>query len=634
MNIAAGVPTGSVYTDKATTEGKSLAPSDPQSGNTGYNRSTADDDTHNVSLESTSLQNKVIVDTSESSTLLNNVAIGEVVTYRLPFVFPAGITRAVTIADELPDGLEYIPGTAQLDRDTTDITTQANPGGINGNAPGSPVAVTLVPATGAVTLYLGNVTSQNGAHQLILTLKCLVKNITTNNSGTPLNDRSRIQWQDDDGTPYTTTGNPLTVTVVEPIPAIDKTADPLSGEAGDLITFTLKLSNSGNATAFDWEFKDPLPVVNYADPQFVSADISNAPGAVVSFCTGETDYFNGNNLCGRISSVDPGEWVLITYTAKLAQTVVFGQTVNNTATFTTTSLPGDKGTGDATPGDPGTTTGERTGGGTGPNDLRGQDSTSQTILVPTMSKIILSPQSWYGIGAEVTYQITVGVPSGTTGNFLVKDELPAGLTYVDGSASVAAPAGFSPATPVFNWDSGTRIITWNFGTVVQQPPAGNLVITYKARVENILTNQDGVPLPNKATFTYGSPATSITSSKTITVGEPNLYLEKSPQTTPVALVAGATIRYRVEFRNDGHTTAYQANWEDVLPFVSAGPPVNGLGNISNPGLVIVTGEVSANNIIDRTHHRGLDHHDRQQQQRQDLAARVPDVARQPFLCGI
>lgn len=594
VKIAPNVPTGSVYTDKTTVEGWNLKPSDPRAKDTNYDRSTSGSDTYDITIESTSLLAKVITATSEPLTPGASVAIGEVVTYRLPFLFPAGTTLNVTIGDELPAGLAYLPGTATLDRDSDNITMANNPGGINGGTPGVPVPVTLTSVANGVELALGNVSSLQGSHRLFLSLQCLVKNIATSNNGSQLKDRPRLRWQDVDGQTYRSAGDWVTVAVVEPLPTIDKTASPLSGQGGDTVTFAVQLCNRGATSAFDWIFRDPLPSY-YASPQVLDIDTSGAPEASASFCSGQSGYFSATTLCGMLTRVDAGHCVTVRYSAILTAGVVFGQTLENTATYTTTSLPGGHGTDNATSGSPGTDTGERTGSGTGPNDLRGQDSAQGTIAVPSMTKAVVAPRSWYAIGDMVTYQITVGVPSGSTSSFVAKDVLPAGLVYVDGSAQVTVPTGFTPdPPPTADWNGATRTVTWNFGNVRLEPPAANLIITYRARVENILANQDGTMLTNNASLTYGTPAQTITSTRTVTVGEPNLFIQKTPQTTPVDLVAGSTVRYRVEFRNNGHTTAYQADWEEVLPFVSGGPPVNGLGEIANPTLAIVTGSVTLN----------------------------------------
>jgi len=51
------------------------------------------------------------------------------------------------------------------------------------------------------------------------------------------------------------------------------------------------------------------------------------------------------------------------------------------------------------------------------------------------------------------------------------------------------------------------------------------------------------------------------------------------------------IRYRVEIWNNGHTTAWQMDWRDVLPYLA---PNNGLYNITNPALTVVSGTIYKN----------------------------------------
>ncbi len=595
VDIAPDVTTGSVFTDMSTVKGWNLKPSDPEAEDQAYDRPTSGSDTYDITIESTSLMAKVITATSEPSTPGASVAIGEVVTYRLPFLFPAGTTPNVTIGDELPAGLKYIPGTAMLDRDSDNITMTGNPGGINVSAPGVPVPVTLATVANGVELALGDVSSQKGSHRLFLSLQCVVKNVATSNNGSQLKDRPRLRWEDGSGQTYHSAGDWVTVAVVEPDPTIEKTASPLSGEGGDTITFTVKLCNQGTTSAFDWIFRDPLPSY-FASPQVIEIDTSEASEATASHCSGQSGYFSATTLCGMLDRVDAGHCVTVRYSAVLTAGVVFGQTLENTATFTTTSLPGGHGTDNATSGSPGTDTGERTGSGTGPNDLRGQDSTQGTISVPSMTKTVEAPRSWYAIGDMVYYRITVGVPSGSTSSFVVKDVLPTGLVYVEDSALVTVPDGFtSEFSPDVDWNGTSRTVTWNFGDISLEPPAADVIITYRARVQNILANQDGTTLTNNASLTYGTPAQTITSTRMVTVGEPNLFIQKTPQTTPVDLMAGSTVRYRVEFRNNGHTTAYQAAWEEVLPFVSA--PNNGLGDIDNLTLSIVNGSVTHNGTV-------------------------------------
>ncbi len=575
--------TGSTYTNMASVQGWSLPPSDSESTNPAYDRNTSDTATDDITGDATVLNSKVLVGSSESDTTDPDLAVGEVAYYRINYEFPAGETRNVTIVDELPEGLEYIPGTAALDRDSTDITCVEDPGGINGNVPGNPVTVTLNNVSGGVGIDLGNISSLNGSHIYTLTLACVVKNIATNNSGTELRDRGRIDWETASGTSQSSSGNYISVFVAEPVPSISKTANPMSPQqGGDRITFELTICNNASdpyaAPSYDWVFADALPpeYENFGD---VSWD-AGTTGAVI------TAAFSGNILTGTIDKLDPGECITVSYQADLVESVQYGDTIVNTATFTTTSIPGTNGS--DTPGTPGSETGERTGAG-GVNDLNGSDNAQIIIDRPTIDKEIITPESWYPIGMVETQQLTIGVPVGTTDNFVVTDVLPEGLRYVDGTQNVTPPTGFTPVSPAFSWDSGSRTLTWDFGTVDQNPPSGNIVITYDVVVENIMGNQRGTTLVNTAQLTYdGGSAGPV--STTMTVGEPNLYMEKTPQTNPTGIVdAGDSIRFRVQVWNNGVTTAYQVDWKDILP--------DGLFEIDNGtlGLTIVSGDVYLNN---------------------------------------
>jgi fimbrial isopeptide formation D2 family protein/uncharacterized repeat protein (TIGR01451 family) len=209
-----------------------------------------------------------------------------------------------------------------------------------------------------------------------------------------------------------------------------------------------------------------------------------------------------------------------------------------------------------------------------------------------LQKSLLTPQAWFAIGDTATFSLRLTVPAGDTNNFVVTDNLPVGLVYVDGSQRVQSPVGFSSSKPpLFSWDSTTRKLVWDFGDVQQTVATGNLVITYDVRVENVISNQDGIVLSNNASLTYGDNQHIGPVEASLTVGEPNLYLEKTPQTTPVDLQAGDSLRYRVEFWNNGHTTAWQMDWRDVLPNPAGD---DGLYLIRNASLTVVAGDVSKN----------------------------------------
>ncbi len=587
--VRADVVTGSSYVNPASVTG------DSQSGVVPEQRTTTANASATASVPSTTA-NKVVAATSENSTDPGDanantnppVAIGEVITFRLSFSLPEGVTRNVTLADVLPSGLEHVPGTAFLVRNSTALAAANNPGNINAAAPGVPVPVTLSGTTGEVSLALGDVTNSDNNNSTTetydLILGVVVQNVATNNAGTSLVDVGRIRYNNFNNVTQQVDTAPRTVHVAEPQLSVDKSVSPTTAAGGDTVTFTLVISNTASganaASAFDWTITDTLPV-QYLSPS-VSSVNTGGTGAVVAA------GFVGNTLNATIDQLDPGESITITYTATVDPGVSYAQVITNTANAVATSLPGPNGTGGVTPGAPGSSTGERTGSG-GVNDLTAQDSAQVTVDAPSLTKVTVNPQSYTPVLGTATFRITAAAPVGTTNNLVFTDTLASGLEYVPGSLNVSLPPGAtssnSPLTdsnPAFFTQSGSTL-TFNFGTVVV-PTAGAIQITYDVRVRNILANQDGVILGNSALMQFSDPNTPgtitvgpVATPDPVRVGEPNLTLYKFAISGAVGSDAGDTVRWRVVLQNSGHTPAYRLNWQDVLP--------NGLYQISN---IVVT----------------------------------------------
>src|SRR5690606_1548324 len=104
--------------------------------------------------------------------------------------------------------------------------------------------------------------------------------------------------------------------------------------------------------------------------------------------------------------------------------------------LTWTSLPGERGTGDATPGDPGDADGERTGAGGPPNNYSDSDSDTLDIFGFSPGKTLRATSEAHtdgdrvAVGEVVTYRLVVDVAEGVTSNVTVVDRLPPGLQYL------------------------------------------------------------------------------------------------------------------------------------------------------------------------------------------------------------
>ncbi|MCB1803905.1 MAG: isopeptide-forming domain-containing fimbrial protein, partial [Candidatus Competibacteraceae bacterium] len=107
--VRADVITGSSFTNTAAVDG------DSQTGTVTGERASSDTGMDSVTTAG-STAGKTLISTSESWTAGNDVAIGEVLTYRGSFQLPEGLTQAdgILITDTLPAGFQFLTGTASI----------------------------------------------------------------------------------------------------------------------------------------------------------------------------------------------------------------------------------------------------------------------------------------------------------------------------------------------------------------------------------------------------------------------------------------------------------------------------------------------------------------------------------------
>src|SRR5262249_3851902 len=149
----------------------------------------------------------------------------------------------------------------------------------------------------------------------------------------------------------------------------------------DTVAYTVTFTNTGTATAFDAHLVDWLP-----------ADLLLTQSSVTVTAAGSTWAFWSLTNVGfdlHLNQVTMGEQVTVAFNATLQQTATPNEVIANTATLTYGSLPGGTGTapnptGSATPGTPGSATGERDGSGTISTDTY-RAMAAATVNVPNVS---------------------------------------------------------------------------------------------------------------------------------------------------------------------------------------------------------------------------------------------------------
>ncbi len=369
-------------------------------------------------IESPPVVRKSIVATSEAHTPGSNVAIGEIVRYRVYVSLgetPTGVpTSNVQIRDFLPTGLSFLnDGTARygfISSNGANLTSSTLGGaGIIGNETtlASLLSSSLTgifgdadlsllntgSATGDPIIYvsgqdiffrlgdISNADRDNNVEYVVIEYNVLVTNQTSNQAATNLdnyvtalandvyidivNDANGDGLGNGEATIVVNPANPTNlptarVTVVEPNIQIVKN---VIATDGFVVTYQLTITNTntGNTTtAFNTRILDILNATNFG---LNTGSVSIAPGTA----TGITNGTAGNTVDLTIDTFPVGNTVTITYTVNVLVTPTGVNTLVNVGTTTTTGLPGAQGTlpffgtTATTIGASGTATGERNG---------------------------------------------------------------------------------------------------------------------------------------------------------------------------------------------------------------------------------------------------------------------------------
>ena len=258
-----------------------------------------------------------------------------------------------------------------------------------------------------------------------------------------------------------------------------------------------------------------------------------------------------------------------------------GQIITNTAAATWTSLPGD-------------VPGERTGAG-GVDDHADADAATVTVPAATIDKRAVAGDHAPSVlpdvvvGETVSYAVDLTFPEGVTGPFDLVDDIPAGMAYVTGSASVD-DSGLAGTLSAFDVDEPTGdgadlTVTFTGDTTVTADgdPANNSVtVTYQLVVLDVVGNGDGTELTNTASAFGDSDAVTVTAVR------PDLSIDKDDG--DATGTAGGTVVYTLSYANDGGIAAPSAVVTEVVPDgvlfssdrVDAGLDLCGRGGAGHP----------------------------------------------------
>jgi len=578
---------------------------------------------------------KTIVSTDQTATAGSDVAVGETVRYRLTAEIPYGDLSDVVLRDLLPTGMRFTgnANVALVSSAGTQLTSSTLAAGAQATGPVAAVTPAFALPDAAVSASesanndtynsgtdiffklgnLSNTETNSGIASVVIEFDAVVVNESGVDSGDTLSNAFELQWDqtgdgdsDDPGDSVETTP-PTDVDVVEPVLNLTKTTTTPGNDAGDAVVYTLQITNTGTASAFDVRVRDTLDAalqLNSATSFTVtSSDTTRGPGndgvlAIGTEIANSSTVGNAPNTPSQldfiIDSQAVGETITIVVNAAVDNDAAAGDAVENEASITYTSTPGNN---------PNERNGDDGEGGD-PNDYADSDDSAEFVLAtPTIDKV--NPvQTEYAVGETITWTINVTVPEGVTQDLVITDTIPSGIGFTgytlnnpNGLTFENSPSvGGGTLTSSGSLGADGDNVILNFGDVTVAGTAGTANNTFSVEISavvlNVAENQAGDTFNNDASMTYTDPDgtdndegtaddneiitvndSDLSNDGDLTVVEPNITMAKSinaAQSNPATtgpFDAGDTVVYDISIGNNvGATTstAFDVQIADAL----------------------------------------------------------------------
>ncbi|MBM7845056.1 isopeptide-forming domain-containing fimbrial protein [Herpetosiphon giganteus] len=473
--------------------------------------------------------------------------IGSFVTYQLSVTVLEGTTSNIQLVDTLPAGMSYVSGSSTL------------------NANGMTIApITVLPSgqslsyTTSSVINPGNSDAPNimDTDSFTITYQAQVNDVPGNVAGTVLtNDVDATA----DGV-AADNNNSVNVTVREPLLSIDKsiTTSTTGVDAADTVRYRIEVfpQAASNANAFGLNISDDMPAAlqgTVIESATISDGATNTDVASNFNINGSGDLVTVTPVDLALNTNGPSDQVLvIVLRGTVRNTVSPGGTIANAAMVTWRN-----------------------------SESVQRASYTATDLAPSITipasfgvtKTVAAPGANVVVGTTVTYRLSTTVIEGTTNNLQWVDTLPAGMSYVPGSASVENANGMT--IPSLNVSLSGQVLTIGATSVVNPGNIDNaaaadtdsFTITYQATVNDVGGNVNGIVLTNDVDATANPSLSDNNNSASVTVVEPILAIDKALTTSAVGVDAGDTVRYRIEVSPQAASTvnAFDLNVTDDMP---------------------------------------------------------------------
>ncbi|MCL4296682.1 MAG: DUF11 domain-containing protein [Anaerolineae bacterium] len=333
-------------------------------------------------------------------------------------------------------------------------------------------------------------------------------------------------------TPFTLSA----LTVVQSAPNLNtstKTVVPTTASPGDVLTYTIRLVNSGNAVA-NTSVVDTLPV-----------QLQNP--VIISVSGGQAQVVGGNSITWT-GQVTPAQPVTITFRATLRPVLDNGTQVANTA---------------------------QVNDGVNPAFFIApaavttiQSAPDLNTSLKTVDRATASPNDL------LIYTITLTNTGDMVADALVRDILPPNVTFNGGLSA-------SPGAPLPTYSSINNRVSWQ-GDVTPGTP---ITVSYRVRINTPL--DDDTVILNDAEINDGAGGLFDTNppAQTIIDSAPNLTTSSKAVDLTTAS-PGELLHYTVRLVNNGNMVATGVSISDTIPAevtFASGPFVTGGGSASYVG---------------------------------------------------
>jgi fimbrial isopeptide formation D2 family protein/uncharacterized repeat protein (TIGR01451 family) len=512
--------------------------------------------------------------TAQFRPTLTDLAIGEILFYDLVITLPAGDTQVV-VTDSLLAlngiGTLELVGTPTIALGTGVTATNPAPSLVLTDSNGDGIADRLAWDFGNVNFVAG------GDNRITISVAARAVDVPGNTNGNLLVLPANLDYG------FGNVVDVIGADIVEPGLGIEKIVTPVIAEAGTLVGYQVTLRNSGSGPAYDMALTD------------IAASGLVPEGPVTLLLNSVSTVFaSANDVV--VPRLLPGEVALVTYSARIADSVLVGTVLPNTASSPSSSLPGA---------DPG----QRTYAPVADDAAVTLAPSTPVMLVkaipvpptsdPNTGDAQLRPGiTDLGIGERATVELTAVLPRGTVTNLVLTDQLttPAAALGFD-AGSVAAtlggtlldPASYTVTLADSNGDGLPDLVRFALTSLTvpgsADPASFPLVIRYGVTALDIPANQGGDQLDLTATLAFDTangtttpitatagtdlvaPGLTLTKTAVKTVSDTGSFAGLRPPPAPLSGTAGDIFTYTLTVAHAPGSTgpAYDLALADLVP---------------------------------------------------------------------